>query len=209
MISICSSVIWRAADGELNGPVSFGGFVLPVELLHFDVELLEDGYVASWITATETENDYFSLEASSDGKEWNQVAMIFGAGYSNVEQAYSVDLPTLEGEPRFFRLHQTDFDGSKELLAIDELVIAMHESSLNALVWPNPASRAINVAVQNVGDEEAEVLLFNARGEQVRSYLTNSSTRVLTIERGELPSGVYTLLINGRYATERTKLILN
>jgi len=69
LISICSSVIWRAADGELNGPVSFGGFVLPVELLHFDVELLEDGYVASWITATDTENDYFSLEASSDGKE--------------------------------------------------------------------------------------------------------------------------------------------
>lgn len=65
------------------------GIALPVELLSFKGKLDQGKVVLDWITSTELSNDYFSIEYSADGKSFDPIGKVKGAGDSQVEQRYS------------------------------------------------------------------------------------------------------------------------
>src|SRR5690606_21244512 len=81
-LEICNTVYWRKADGPLTGPVEFGA-PLPVDLLFFDANAIEKTVHLSWVTATEINNDYLTLEKSVDANNWEVVTYTQGAGNSN------------------------------------------------------------------------------------------------------------------------------
>jgi hypothetical protein len=81
IIEICNVVYWTASSGQVEGPKFFGSS-LPVELLSFDVKCNGKAHIR-WSTATETNNDHFTLERSADAENWDFVANIPGAGNSN------------------------------------------------------------------------------------------------------------------------------
>ncbi len=99
-------------------PVTFGSAAginpLPVELTKFSASVEEPGVRLIWETASETNNDYFTLERSDNGKEYDLVERVKGAGTSSVSHGYSVlDLRPYSGTI-YYRLRQTDFDGHYE-----------------------------------------------------------------------------------------------
>ncbi len=85
---------------------------LPIELLHFDAE--PDGMQVhcTWATATERDNDHFTVERSADGMHFLPVARVDGAGTSWVPLQYD----WFDGDPlmglSYYRLRQTDLDGT-------------------------------------------------------------------------------------------------
>jgi hypothetical protein len=89
--------------------------VLPVELISFDAELIEDEVRLFWKTASEINNDYFTIEKSKDAINYELLANIGGAGNSNVPVQYA----TIDDNPfygiSYYRLTQTDFNGTKEI----------------------------------------------------------------------------------------------
>ena len=89
--------------------------LLPIELLAFEGKCEGTAVVLRWVTASETNNDHFTLERSADGISWETLAMLPGAGNSTVERYYSFnDNQPLPGIG-FYRLTQTDFDGVYEV----------------------------------------------------------------------------------------------
>lgn len=107
-------------DGTLHY-VTFGGDLgqlLPVELVSFGVDCEDNNHRVFWTTATETNNDYFLLHASNDGKDWKEVDRITGAGNSFHYLDYELYLTQ---KNNYYRLTQVDFDGSKEVF---EAVVA-------------------------------------------------------------------------------------
>ena len=91
----------------LTAPVA-----LPIELLSFNGVSNGNHNTLYWITASESNNDYFTLEKTNDGKTFNIVGTVNGAGNSNTKIIYSFDDTNVNGEISYYRLKQTDFDGN-------------------------------------------------------------------------------------------------
>lgn len=87
---------------------------LPIELLFFEAKRIGDYVVLSWSTATEINNDYFTLYRSTDGFDWEIIGNIMGAGNSN----HKIDYEHIDYNPytsiTYYKLEQTDFDGTTE-----------------------------------------------------------------------------------------------
>jgi len=54
--------------------------VLPIKLLHFSVQKSDNEVFVSWKTASEINNDFFIIERSSDGVEFEPIGKLIGAG---------------------------------------------------------------------------------------------------------------------------------
>lgn len=160
--------------------VGKGPRVLPIELLAFNVVVNNDVAEITWTTQTEINNDYFTIEKSTDGINYNEVIRVNGAGNSYEQREYmEVDYNLTNGKS-YYRLKQTDFDGTtttSKIVAVtyfgekgDELYI---EASLN--VYPNPAltGEQINIKVEHVSpEEELLVVVRDIRGQEMYSKIT-------------------------------------
>ncbi len=92
-----------------NGTIIDGS--LPIELLSFSAELEEEYVNINWITASEINNDFFTIEKSRDANHWEAIANINGAGNSNQALEYNYKDYDITDGIWYYRLKQTDFDG--------------------------------------------------------------------------------------------------
>jgi hypothetical protein len=98
-----------------NTTVSGGG--LPVELLYFNNSVASDHVILNWATSSETNNDFFTIERSTDGVSYEVIATISGAGNSNSILTYHFSDENPITETSYYRLKQTDFDGKFEYVS--------------------------------------------------------------------------------------------
>jgi len=110
-IEICGTIEWKAGDGPISGPAILGGNTLPISLLYFKAEAKQEIVDLFWMTSTEINNDYFSIERSENGESFHVISDVKGAGNSSTNQNYSCsDIIPLHGTS-YYRLKQTDYDG--------------------------------------------------------------------------------------------------
>lgn len=103
-------------DGFSDSRISSMGIEvpLPIELLSFSAECSNQKIIISWITASEINNHFFTIERSAEGVNFQNIGTIAGAGNSNQNPYYTFeDSEPLEGIS-YYRLKQTDFDGKFE-----------------------------------------------------------------------------------------------
>jgi hypothetical protein len=109
--------------------------VLPVELAAFNLSAVEKNILVTWITASETENDFFTIEKSEDGVNWISAGKIKGAGNSVLLLHYSfTDYHPFKGKS-YYMLKQTDFNGEETYSEIKS--INLNGPDVIA-VYPNP-----------------------------------------------------------------------
>ena len=95
---------------------------LPIELLYFSGFVYETGNKLYWSTTSEDNNDYFNIEKTRDGKIWNSISNIKGAGNSSTQLYYSFVDEDVENIINYYRLKQTDYDGKfkySDIISID------------------------------------------------------------------------------------------
>ena len=122
-------------DGDIKGlddfieayGVSSISAYLPIELTSFTISASTNGYTFNWVTASEVENDYFTLEFSENGEEFIAIDYVSGAGTTSetTEYEYVWDAKPM-AEILYFRLKQTDYNG--EFTYSDILVYAPKKS---------------------------------------------------------------------------------
>jgi hypothetical protein len=134
--------------------------ILPVELLEFTGEAQADNInLLQWTTATEINNDYFTLERSEDAINFETVATIGGAGNSSVIRHYHFFDAIGKNAPAtyYYRLKQTDFDGKFEYFNIvaitrqtnNELSAFYNQNQLHVVT-----QKATNVQVFDMAGKE-------------------------------------------------------
>lgn len=114
------TVMEKAADEGL----------LPIELTSFTVSATEHGYTFNWITSSEVNNDYFTLEYSIDGVNFNEIDYVHGAGTTSETSEYEYrwdEAP--EFDVVYFRLKQTDYNGE---YTYSDVIAASHKKSSGA-----------------------------------------------------------------------------
>lgn len=103
--------------------------------------LLLENVIIAWATASESNNDYFTVERSKDGISFEAIVEVDGAGNSdNYFLNYKVtDFSPFEGTS-YYRLKQTDFDGK---FALSDVKAVNFNNPLQTPLWsvfPNPTS---------------------------------------------------------------------
>lgn len=84
----------------------------PIQLIGFTAQCDNGTALLKWTTATETNNDYFTIERSTDGITYDSIGTVKGAGNSIFDINYQfADANPLQGTS-YYRLSQTSFDGS-------------------------------------------------------------------------------------------------
>lgn len=177
-------------DIDFSSQVDLGG-PLPVTLLYFGVSPVDKVVKLEWATATELNNDFFTIERSEDGSRWKVLAEIDGNGNSSNVIFYSwMDYFPHTGIS-YYRLKQTDFDGSYEYF--DTKVVDIGEGSLNTdlLIYPNPATDIVSLAFS--GDKPHSFRISDMTGKDVTDQLVFKQTnnRTITAEIGALKAGHY------------------
>lgn len=110
LIEICETTVWNAGDGDQSGPIPIGPG-LPITLEYFRVSKEGDIVRLKWATQSETNNDYFSIERSTDLKNNEIIQTIEGAGTSRQRLEYeTTDFSPINGDS-YYRLKQTDYNG--------------------------------------------------------------------------------------------------
>lgn len=142
-----------------------GSGPLPVALIVFNAKVSGSSVVCSWQTATEVNNDYFTLQRSKDGRNFEEVARIDGAGYTSNEHRYSyTDRKPLEGLS-YYRLKQTDYDGKTEVFH----VVSVNTKSSLAVsetihVIPNPVIDDFSIQFTAQHEGQATIIISALNG---------------------------------------------
>ena len=146
-VIINSTVKWNGNDGDIIGPCFFDDAsngcergILPIELIGFDAMITDEKTIRlRWSTAQEVNNDFFTIERSSSGVNFEEISEIPGAGNSIEELNYETyDNEPLEGIS-YYRLKQTDYDGKFVYFNIIGVSFEINDKEECILkVFPNP-----------------------------------------------------------------------
>lgn len=200
---------WRPATGAQTstsfsvtapGITQFGPYALaatlsplPIELLSFTAEPSGSSVLLAWSTATERDNDHFTLYRSADGLTFEEIGTVPGAGNSEHRENYvSWDGSPLDGTS-YYRLRQTDVDGrwTDAPLAVVHRMKSDRWAEVHP--WPNPTTAALQVQLPAHGDLDA--WLVDADGRVVLQRSVSSGLSLLSMDVSTLPAGMYSLSV--------------
>lgn len=151
-IILQNELIWS------DGPVS----PLPIDLLYFNARAERSLVSLEWATATEINNDFFTIERSTDGYNWQIMGYEMGAGNANQTLRYTfTDSNPLEGIS-YYRLKQTDFDGQFEYFAPVAVSLSGARSQAEILQVETQNNR-LNIWISNQ-DAPAQLIVANLQG---------------------------------------------
>lgn len=181
---------------------------LPIELLDFYAEAKNGFIEIKWITASEKNNDFFTLERSLDGKEFRPIGEVDGMGNSVETTYYTYEDHNPSLGVQYYQLKQTDFDGAYEYSKIIRVSYQEHMSQFEVTVFPNPVSTSYDFAVQiNSSNKESSVSIsiFDMLGrEHYRAIVeAESALNEIKISKASLSAGIY--IVSVQQADKITK----
>ena len=170
---------------------------LPVELTYFRGERKEETVHLAWNTATETNNDFFSLERSKDGISFEEIATINASRTPEQSNNYTYDDLTPFDGNNYYRLKQVDFDETTNYSKVVTVAINLkHE--INARVIPNPIKKdKINLLYHAINVGDIRVRIVDLRGREIKEEVFNvvSSENKFAMDVSYLNAGIYFLQI--------------
>ncbi|MCE2711565.1 MAG: T9SS type A sorting domain-containing protein [Cryomorphaceae bacterium] len=183
---------------------------LPVVLVNFDGQPLERENKIFWTTASQTNNDYFTVEKSKNGISWEVMSTVQGMGTTADVIEYSV----LDYDPfalTYYRLKQTDYDGTVK--TFDPIVVSRQsqDSEIFSELYPNPSTGDVyfNYTGSNF-TEPIEVTLFSTTGGRMTKYgyVSFNNYQGLNIDCKDLSNGVYSVTLRQGSKIEHKKFTI-
>ena len=206
-------------DGDWSNDFTQGGggtpdylqfTVLPVEMLAFNAELIGKDGVLTWATEMETNNDYFTIERSFNGEDFNDIGTRNGAGNSTELQTYNFVDRNIANQPNrvvYYRLRQTDFNGAESYSETRTLILV---SESEILVFPNPTTGPVQLSFVNVEEGTVKVSVYNVAGQEVMMDRMDVEGEIFntTMDLSKLSKGTYFLRITGGKMQRTVKVVV-
>jgi len=172
--------------------ITLGTFnsALPVELISFTAMPKNRVVYFDWKTANELNNDYFTIEKSQSGREWESIENIPAVGNTSTISSYTTEDKNPYFGQSFYRLKQTDRNGQFTYSSIQSVYIAPNTPAVQ--IYPNPVSSRLTI--EGYSDELKSFRIVNILGQDV-TRLTSFErlAEKIVIDLLQLPVGVYTL----------------
>ena len=190
---------------------------LPIELLSFVADAKEKSILLEWVTATEINNDFFTIERSHDGRNFEIVDIIASqaeGGFSNQKLWYSAWDTKPEAGMNYYRLKQTDFNGAFEYSDIIGVFFEL-QSDVAFNLFPNPNNgNTFTVNLNGLRSYEfIDLSIIDIYGKIVynASYHADDSGGLHRniVPPGRLKSGVYLLTLTSHSGKFTLRMVVN
>lgn len=191
------------------GSKNYNTSPLPIELLNFTA-IKNGGRVdVSWQTASESSNDYFSVERSKDGIDFETVAIVKGSSNSRSIIDYSeTDFTPFEGIS-YYRLKQTDING--EFTYSKKVAVNYHFGDVGMDIFPNPSNGDFKINLTNIENQEVLVVVKDPAGKECysRVVITQTNEELIAVDlAGKLLPGTYLVIASSVSKLFSKKIII-
>jgi hypothetical protein len=207
-------VLKDLAPGGCGNDIAFDGFSVvgpppaptPVTLIDFNAEKESNIIKLTWSTATEINNDYFSIERSIDGVHFEQIGTVKGNGTSNEIKYYSYDDHSFNSGIVYYRLKQVDFDNKYEYSKIR----AVNVDSVDPVIITNdPSSAQEELLISFYRKGEATFTITDMIGRVVYSGERVSDELSISLNKSMLCCGFYIVKVQIGSEVISKKIVLN
>ncbi|MBK8701075.1 MAG: T9SS type A sorting domain-containing protein [Saprospiraceae bacterium] len=188
--------------------------ILPVELVDFYGKYNDRAETndLTWITASEVNNEYFEVMRSLDGKNFEAIGKVEGAGNSSAILTYNfVDDKLIDAqELYYYQLRQVDYDGAETLSDVVTIKVP-YQSSRQASIYPNPATDFVSIKVTGNTGDQIQARIFDNAGKLVMTLLQSNLAQNVDYFKADIsgiPSGVYMVNIQVAGSSYNHKLII-
>jgi hypothetical protein len=185
-------------------------FVLPIELLYFSAKVNVDHVKLEWATASELNNDFFTIERSENGTTFYGIDDVKGAGTNNSVLEYEARDSMPEVPVMYYRLRQTDYDGT---FTYSNIVMVKGVSGraivLEGDAFPNPFSRefSVNFNAEAQGTVIATIIDIQGKVITMKSMHAAKGHNQFVFDQGNsLPKGMYFLTLEHNGTVISSKL---
>ncbi|MCP4090323.1 MAG: T9SS type A sorting domain-containing protein [Gammaproteobacteria bacterium] len=182
--------------------------LLPVELVFFKATAEGDDAALQWQTASEVNNDYFSVQRSYDALHWEEITIVDGMGNSTEVVNYRYIDKDLMAGGYYYRLEQFDFDGTSEFSDVEFVQIESGNSSNREMsIYPNPATINSELTFKGLGGDEARVSIYGIDGSVVTTIRLDGLDKI-SLSQYDLQTGIYLVEVSRETGTDQFKLVV-
>jgi hypothetical protein len=191
--------------------ITYGDFILPIELTDFTVSLVDDNSVLSWNTASEYNCDFFSIERSVDGVDFFPIGNMNAVGFSIQPNDYSFTdyaVNELGVNQVFYRLKMVDNDQSYEYSPVRWVTLQYVSDEIQ--LFPNPFDESFSIHLTSPSDQHITLRLTDISGKVIREQnesINAGSNFIFFNQMESLASGSYYLEITSSTVHRMMKVL--
>lgn len=209
VISPVTAVERRNMKGFSKFGVAQSLSVLPIELLSFDAVYNGHSTDVNWVTASETNNDHFIIERSTDAQEFSVIAKVPSKaknGSSTSKLYYELNDPDVKPGVYYYRLKQVDFDGKLTFSSVAMVVVAEQEM---LTVIPNPTENLADVHYESSAMGVALLKVYDTRGRLVvaKELVCTKGDNTYSLDLHNEMSGMFYIVLSVGGKVYNTKLL--
>lgn len=167
---------------------------LPVELVRFEADNNQCDVELFWETATELNNDYFIIEHSFDGVEFEPIGFVEGNGTSNVSQTYDFTHENVRQNLNYYRLKQVDYDNSFEYSETINSMSDCYDSGQGVTkIYPNPTIGKIELEFYMESARNVELIITDMVGREINRHQVelNEGNNIFEMDLSPYQAGAY------------------
>ncbi|MFQ3578806.1 MAG: hypothetical protein SNJ71_01530 [Bacteroidales bacterium] len=171
--------VWAlgANDIKVNAPPLHFNSTLPISLLYFKASQADNSILLEWASATEHNNDFYSIEKSTDGVIFTEIGKLKGIESSKIATYYSTQDNNIEPNTMYYyRLYQTDLDGTKTQAGE---TISAKTNETNTIKFVSVCNNGLIKMISETFIHSIE--LFNIQGTQIFRYQTGGDINNINI----------------------------
>ncbi len=190
---------------------------LPVELSSFEAVVGDGEVTLRWTTASESDNDHFEVQRSTQTNHWLSIAQIDGAGNSQTATDYSyTDRGVVNGVTYTYRLISHNMNGTVHEYGENGTVEASPdvqtpmEYSLEQN-YPNPFNTQTSISYSLMEAGFVTLKIYNVMGREVATLVSKempAGRYTVNLPGNNLPSGLYIYRMTANDFTAQKKMIL-
>lgn len=183
---------------------------LPIELVEFNAACRTNSVDLNWSTASETNNEFFSIEKSDNGVEFFEIGHLPGAINSQTLLSYTFSDESPNGLG-YYRLKQTDLDGTFAYSDVVSVDCGTNSGTVIVTAFDN-GSGHLNIVVDSGNEGEFELELLDMHGRSVvklPAQMVNTGLTTLSLDKHDLASGTYLIRLYNAQEMLTRKVVLN
>lgn len=195
-ITIGGAQVYKGAtDSPLPGPAELYPTALPIELTSFYAQPVNQIVQLNWTTASEFNNDYFTIERSTDGQIFDAIGTVRGAGTTSTESNYTYTDNSVKPGINYYRLRQTDFNANFEY---SKVIVAELPITVQTNISPNPVSYTAILSINTNTSGSLYMRLISINGQVLleNQVAVNEGFNAIPLQVGSFPAGIYTVQLN-------------
>ncbi|MFW6302652.1 MAG: fibronectin type III domain-containing protein [Bacteroidales bacterium] len=180
--------------------------VLPVELTRFEAACYDKNVELRWETASEINNDFFTILRSTDGDKFTPLTTVQGQGNSLQTHEYLFVDENPPAERMYYKLKQTDFDGKSSWS--DVVFVSCAQDMGEFYISPNPFKEQLYIVFDEPTEQQYKVEIRDMLGKTLfEKNIPLNSLRINIDEAKKFVPGSYYLKITSDKESKTQKVI--